>query len=84
MLASNEANLSMIHKVTIGAEVASGTSNGAVRCEDVGAETITEISDKDYRSLHLPCDPLEPRPVQSGQSPTLAVERWVPALPTRR
>ena len=60
MLAIKEANLSIIHKVTNGAEVTSDTSDGGVQCEDVGAETITEISDKDYRSLHLPCNPLEP------------------------
>ena len=60
MLASKEADLSIIHKVTTGAEVASNTSDGGVQCEDVEAETITEISDKDYRSLHLPCNPLEP------------------------
>ena len=44
---------------TTSTKVANGSHDGEVQRGQVGAETITEISDKDYRSLCLPCDVLE-------------------------
>jgi hypothetical protein len=40
-------------------KVTNGSHDGGVQRGQVGAETITEISDKDYRSFCLPCDLLE-------------------------
>ena len=44
---------------TTSTKVANGSHDGGVQRGQVGAETITEISDKDYRSFCLPCDVLE-------------------------
>ena len=44
---------------TTSTKVANGSHDGEVQRGQVGAEPITEISDKDYRSFCLPCDLLE-------------------------
>ena len=44
---------------TTGTEAAKGTQGSNVQRGHVAAESITEISDKDYRSFCLPCDVLE-------------------------
>ncbi len=59
MAASEEEYRDNVRAGTTGTEAANGARDSKVQRGHVGAEPITEISDKDYRSFCLPCDVLE-------------------------